>query len=110
MDTNSIPSGNVPPLPAGAWIMRAPVISTRHLNQKVVKDLAADPPGFNELSGLFVLPAPDGLLVYASDIQEINDLPDELQACLRWSITHGFEWLRFDADGDVIEGLQTFDW
>lgn len=100
----------VPPLPKHAWIMRAPVISTAHIKKESFDSLSSNPLGFDQESGLFVLPAPDGLMVYASDIEEINDLPDELQACLTWSITHGFEWLRFDRDGDRIDGLPVFDW
>lgn len=118
MSSDNKTSGGVPPLPDGVWIMRLPVISTAHVEQATMNLLSHD----NDFD-LKVIPYPEGAIISIptcwtddGDPDEIdpddadNGLPTELAACLRWAGSHGFYWLRLDSDGDVIEGLRTFDW
>jgi hypothetical protein len=42
--------------------------------------------------------------------QQRNALPLELELILTYALRHGAQVVRLDADGDVIEGLQLFDW
>ena len=46
---------------------------------------------------------------YCGEGQEI-ELPEELENLLKIVKSHGCKWLVLDCDGNVVEGLQTFDW
>jgi hypothetical protein len=41
-------------------------------------------------------------MVFASDPEALTELPEDLQACLKWNIANGYHWLRLDADGDEV--------
>ena len=43
--------------------------------------------------------------------QEAQDLiPAEVVALLRFARAHGFQWVRFDPDADVLQPFLTFPW
>ena len=96
------------------WIMQAPVLSTAHLSEEVGEKLAQTLPG-EDLFGFVCMIGPDGGLVYFGDPDSWIDEPEEkMPACLRdcatWANNEGYEWVRFDSSGDVVEGLPVYEW
>lgn len=106
--------GGVPPLPKGLRVMQVPVISSRHLTRYTLAWLRAgrDIP-------LWTIPYPFGVLVHvqpeetwaamAHNTNEGEDLKAGLAPCMRWAKTHGFRWIRFDPDGEVLDGVPTYE-
>lgn len=89
---------NIKPL----WVMHVPVISTAHM------------PATNSLrdfSSSVCAPYAEGGFLYLPDDPEIGEL--WTAPILDWVREHFGEdanWVRFDCDADVIEGLPVFDW
>lgn len=109
MGKNSAQSDNL----KTRWIMQVPVISTGHLTRWTFDEvsssahklkLRADPPG------LSFIPIEDGLLVSFAGETLINKLPADLRGCIQWAFAHGYQWLRFDCDGDTIAELPQYSW
>lgn len=118
MSIEGTPSGGVPPLPEGTWVMRIPVISSRHVDRVTMERLS----GVNDFD-LKVIAYPEGVFTSIpscwtedGDPDDVDPnepdlgLPAELANCLRWAGAHGFYWVRLDWDGDIIDGLRVFDW
>lgn len=42
--------------------------------------------------------------------ESIDIIPAEVLAILRFACSHGFHWVRFDRDADVLPPFQTYDW
>jgi len=85
------------------WIMTVPVLNTEHLP-------SADP--FDD--EWFVAITRDGFFVYCGDDpQDWEDAP-WFQKILEWvqskPLDRDVEWVRFDPDGDLIEGLPRYEW
>jgi hypothetical protein len=40
----------------------------------------------------------------------LGDAPDDLAVVLRYASERRVDWLMLDCDGDVAEGLPTYDW
>lgn len=54
-----------------------------------------------------------GWFVYCVDENSGTDeyvYPDDLWGVMCFARKHGFYWVRFDRDGDCIDGLPTYDW
>ena len=85
-------------MPKTIWTMRVPVFSTAHL------------PSAEHLAGNSNAVAYDcGWFVRISDFEDDTILHNVHQ----WMQANGFEnehWARFDSDGDVVTGLDRFDW
>lgn len=94
----------------GYWVMRCPVISTAHMTEDVAQELADTLPG-EDVFGCYCAVTGHGGFVRAPDDEaEFESLPVSLRDCLRWAKREGFEWLRFDADGDQIGELTVYEW
>lgn len=93
--------------------MQAPVISNWHLKPATLDALQASSPNHPNEFGFYILLTDCGAMVYCSDAAELDgdpEVPEDLRACLAWNIRQGFEWIRFDAAGDVIDELPQYDW
>lgn len=90
------------------WEMRVVVISTEHLRAATCNTFLANLAGEDN----DVIELLDGYIVRAGD--DIDDIPEnysqELQEALVWALNRGYTHVRFDADGDVVDGLSTFEW
>ena len=92
-------------------VMHAPVISTNHLDKTTRIKLSEDRNVFD----LYRFVYDHGVFVFASDETvflsrpSCEDIPTDLVECFRWAWKEGFEWIRFDTDGDVIGSLPVLD-
>jgi len=93
----------------GLWLMVVPVISTSHLTVNsfdvaVSLDICrlTKPAGLNDIQGCIIC-------VEDQDPSAFNDCP-ELQTIIIEFDKLGYYYVRFDPDGDVIDGLPTFNW
>lgn len=94
----------------GCWVMQCPVISTGHVPEDV-RDAMLEAPGKDSFYGLYHAPTEHGCFVACPDDLGVQEaLPIPLRNCVAWAIRNGFKWLRFDADGDLIPELKTYDW
>jgi hypothetical protein len=46
------------------------------------------------------------------DEEDVNEFPEDLKTLAKWLWAQPGEltWVRFDSDGDFVEGLPTYDW
>jgi len=92
---------------AAPWTMTVPVISTAHMPSE---------DAFHHLPQRFTRVAefPEGFFVYVGTNDPAEwDAVSWFQRLLTWFRTsYGPDqgWIRFDHDGDKIEGLDVFDW
>ncbi|WP_298581273.1 hypothetical protein [uncultured Luteimonas sp.] len=95
---------------SGYWAMRAPVLSTAHLAAAVSEQLHSTLAG-EEFFDTPCMMGSHGAMLYCSDIE---NLPEEAPQCMRdglaWGKHQGFNWVRLNADGDVVAGLPEFIW
>jgi len=90
--------------------MHAPVISDLHLRTATHAKISQA----GNVFGLHRFVYDRGVFVFACEetaLQthaEYEDIPSDLAGCFRWAWGEGFEWIRFDADGDLISGLSVF--
>jgi len=90
----------------GPWIMSVPVISTAHLPADVYQRLAE----IMEEAHMATMKGGCGdlLCIDENDLDEKED--PELFAVVSYFRGKGYDYLRFDADGDVIGDLPVWDW
>ena len=94
----------------GYWTMSAPVISEGHLAEEVHEAMMETLPG-EDFHGALCMIGSHGALVRCDDLELLpSDTPACLRNALEWAKGEGFEWVRFDTDGDVIPGLELFEW
>lgn len=97
-----------PKLPADMWIMQAPVISTAHVDKAASETLAEMADG--SVSAI-VYDISGGWLIYCGEEYDPPAAtPDSVKACIRWAMSHGFQWVRLDMDADAIDALPTYEW
>lgn len=102
MNIDNYPKAN---LPIGVWISSAPTISTCHLPKECWEDV----------QDAAVMANDDGCLLHLEDNTEperyarIPLAAAEIATCDRF-LALGYTHVRFDPDGDVIEGLPTYTW
>jgi hypothetical protein len=86
-----------------------PVISTCHVNEITAQALDR---GDKANPWTVVAPYEHGwfIAVQPEELHADLQIPDALSAVMVWANAHGARWVRLDCDGDVIEGLQTFEW
>lgn len=95
----------------GFWVMTLPVISEGHLTEDVHEELTETLPGEDFYGCLCMMGGEAGALVRCDDLELLpSDTPACLRNALEWAKGEGFEWVRFDTDGDVIPGLELFEW
>lgn len=91
------------------WIMKAPVISTCHVTREEMEQICE-----GELDDLFgyVLQYPEGVIFFLGDEIDLdrNLLSPGFIAAIEFAHGLGFRWLRFDRDGDAIDGIPSYDW
>lgn len=77
-----------------------PTISTAHLPySSVLLDLKAD-------TKVCVAHYPEGGFVYVADIEGRA----WLAPIVEWAQRNAYQWVQFDRDGDVYDGLPVYDW
>lgn len=91
------------------WVMNVPVLAVEHLTQATLAKLKTGQPGFTNPVGIYAVPMPEGVMVFCSDESELDGLPDDLRACLAWSIEQGYEWTRFDPSGSPVDELARYE-
>lgn len=82
------------------WEMRVAVISTAH-----------HPQGWKPTHRDYFFKTDDeadGVVVYIADL--IKEDPVWLRTLAVPLLAGGFDWVRFDRDAEVVEGLPTFKW
>ena len=93
------------------WMMTVPVISTAHLSFETLnEEITSDNAGPGDL---YCVKFPEGFMVYndedANFLREDSTVPADLVLVLAWAQSSGYEWVRFDASGDVVEGLPVYE-
>lgn len=89
------------------WNMIIPVISTGHApSDEAFKELIA--------KNFICAPYEYGYFVFIGDEEQENE-PEWYAEIRRWFLNHysaitGDRWVRFDADGDLIDELQKWEW
>ena len=83
-------------------------ISTRHLSE-ASRDYLDGGGG----QSVIVYPHDYGWWVYAHqefDGEDADDVPHDLRDVCAYAVAHECQYIKFDADGDDIEALPTFEW
>lgn len=85
-------------------IDRTLVCSTSHLSGDDNTDL------FEETTNLVVYEMGEyGWMIWTRSTEERKHSAN-LESLLEFARKHDCEWIRFDRDADIIEGLKTFEW
>ncbi len=92
------------------WVMKAPVISTGHLTRATADELGCHPPQQDNAFDVIAIPTGYGVMVHCKSASELAGAPPDLRRCGTWARKFGFDWLRFDADGDVVAELPWYEW
>lgn len=85
-------------------IMRMLVLSTGHLTGETVR-LLDTTPVLSERYPVMGAPIPYGFLVYAHDDGE-DGIPPDLWACCAYARRLGCDYIRFDAEEELADGLE----
>lgn len=51
-----------------------------------------------------------GWFIYVNTADELEDPPLSLLDCIGFAEEHGCDWIMFDCDGPIMEGLTTYEW
>ena len=51
-----------------------------------------------------------GWFVHVEGTASLDEIPEDLAACLAFAIIEGCEWIMFDRDGPTVPELPTYDW
>jgi len=87
------------------WVLAAPTISTNHFPKECLEDIEAAAVFANE----------EGIVLHLRDVSEgdrYSTIPlnhEEIATLDRFKVL-GYTHVRFDRDGDIIEGLPTYTW
>ncbi|CAX24287.1 conserved protein of unknown function [Methylorubrum extorquens DM4] len=87
------------------------VVSTAHLTEPTARCLDRTPA--NQWPCLGGPYGEYGWFVYAHDENSHagpDPIPDDLFGVMTWGRKHGFDYILFDCDGDLIEDLSSHDW
>lgn len=97
------------------WTMNVPVISTGHVSPKtrawldhISEEMVLDPQRLQTSLLLIVAPYDAGWFMRSFEGRR-EMLPVDLAAVLAWAKKKGYDWIRLDADGDYVDGLNVFD-
>jgi hypothetical protein len=91
-------------------IHRMACLSTAHLSLSSRQKLDTD-----SMPGLIFFPKSQyGWFVHVPDNQEdltqrVEGLPQDIRQCLEWAVAQGMQWLMFDSDGPVVEGIALYE-
>ena len=81
------------------------VLSTSHVSKETAKLLDRDN------VGVVVYPKSEyGWFIVATDWDEHENIPDDLQKCLELTEQLGCDWLCLDCDGKCVPELLTYKW
>lgn len=83
------------------FVAQIPVISTRHIpSTETLADLAL------ELDTPIALYAEGGFV----RMPPASACPEWLYPIAKWAKSNVFDWIHFNDEGDIVEGLPVFDW
>ena len=85
-------------------ITKAPCLSTAHLKPETVIHIVTLV-GDNTMVAEYEY----GFFIYIGE-EPVPGWPEDLEAAAKLARDHGYTWLRFDADGDDVEGLVVYEW
>jgi hypothetical protein len=89
------------------WTDTVPVLANNHLPQAVFDKFQLEIYRGERAGAAYR----EGMWVFMGSGDEENGIPQEMRAVFDWCRKHGFsEYVRFDIDGDVIEGLPRSEW
>lgn len=86
------------------WILTVPVISTAHLREETYARLLGEI-AWGRRAG-----AISGEQCWVFVGENTNDEGCELHGVCAWAREEGYEYVRFDGNGDRIESLPTYNW
>ena len=85
--------------------IRVADLSTGHLTAETMSDVIADVACQARAGATY----PEGVWLWISD-ERYDDEPPSLLAVQDWARSHGFEWVRLDADGERVAELPFYVW
>jgi len=84
--------------------MHIPVISTAHVPDSAALDRLRD-----DMPQVTIAGYDCGWFVRTAQI-EFKDSHAWMAPIAKWAQANVYDWIRLDADGDVVEGLEVYDW
>lgn len=95
------------------WTMEIPVLSTGHITQQtneVLTRVGDSNPWMYCASYyqgyFFSVPTDDEVPAHAAG----DAVPADLVDIWKWARSKQYSWVRVDVDGDIIDGLPTYEW
>jgi hypothetical protein len=89
------------------YVSRVPVLSSTHVSFETMERLQSGPA---ENSFGTVAAYPEGVFLYLQTVLIPENLPEDLLALCKWARKRRCNWIRLDADGDLVDGLPTYNW
>jgi hypothetical protein len=89
------------------YVSRVPVLSSSHVSAETMDQMQSGPA---ENSFGTVAAYPEGVFLYLQTVLIPEGLPEDLLALCKWARKRRCNWIRLDADGDLVDGLPKFDW
>ena len=81
------------------YVLQIPLLCITHV-----------PPDFQvSKSGYLYAEYDRGFFIFTGE-DYFEDEPQWIINLRKWARPHGFDWVRFDSDGDEVEGLEVFTW
>jgi len=83
-----------------------PVISTCHITaatDRIMQDQGDQNPW------TYIAPYSEGAFMYIQS-EDMEGQPTEFSDIFAWARKHGYQWVRIDADGDVVDQLPSYEW
>lgn len=80
-------------------------LSTGHVSRKTAKWLDNNPDGI-----IMYLKGEYGWIIHVSSEEYDKNIPNDLIKVIEYAKSKECGWIMFDADGEVIEELELFNW
>lgn len=84
-------------------------ISTAHITEETATKLDLEA-NTDDMQLSVYLKADYGWLVYVNKDLDNRNIPDDLRKCLELAKANDCEWLCLDCDGEIVDGLDVYEW